>query len=195
MQPRATPCQSQAWENAEWEKRLQTMALTVGTSYFVNQKAAQRYYRDYGLDVFDVVRKITEGEIHVGKPTLKPGETLSVIDDGTRYAITEASPAETVAAQRARYLAYELTHSEYYAWLCKFAGITMNMVEDLRPKVMASKDPHFNDIALHIWDNRHNYVVNAIRSKRLPWSLSDSVCCLKELARQMRAGTTLQAPS
>lgn len=62
--------------------------MTVGTSYFVSGPAAVRYYRDYGLEPHHVQNKIDAGEIHLGKPDVKPGQRLSVIDDGTRYAIT-----------------------------------------------------------------------------------------------------------
>lgn len=66
--------------------------MTVGTSYFTSRLAAIRYYRDYEdsvqAAVDAVTRKVAEGQIHIGKPTLKTGETLSVIDSGARYAIT-----------------------------------------------------------------------------------------------------------
>ncbi len=66
---------------------------TYGTSYFVSVAAATRYYRPYEgqHSPAAVSRKIAAGEIHIGKPALKAGETLSIIDDGTRYAITEAN--------------------------------------------------------------------------------------------------------
>ena len=60
----------------------------VGTSYFKDFNAACRYYKDYGLESGDVSDKIYLGEIHIGKPDLKPGESLSLIHNGTRYAIT-----------------------------------------------------------------------------------------------------------
>lgn len=53
-------------------------------------------YREYEADrsrlsaMYAVDRKLAEGSIHIGKPPLKDGETLNVIDDGTRYEITEA---------------------------------------------------------------------------------------------------------
>lgn len=55
-------------------------------------KAAQ-YYRDYeGDDGYAAAqRKVREGSIHIGKPTLKPDEALQIIDNGTRYAIVEAT--------------------------------------------------------------------------------------------------------
>ena len=55
------------------------------------------YYRDYEQDAHisaadalerHVRNKIEEGEISIGQPDIKAGETLSIIDDGTRYAIT-----------------------------------------------------------------------------------------------------------
>jgi len=66
--------------------------MTYGTSYFVSHAAAVRYYRAYeGAGAKRAVeRKLSEGSIHIGKPALKPGEVLSVIDNGTRYQIREA---------------------------------------------------------------------------------------------------------
>ncbi len=61
--------------------------MTIGTSYFVSLSAAVRYYKPYGTDKANVEQKIAEGEIHIGKPPVKPGEKLFKIDDGTRYAI------------------------------------------------------------------------------------------------------------
>ncbi len=63
--------------------------MMTGTSYFKSVTAALRYYRAYGFDEEAVDQKIAEGEIHIGKPALKPGETLQLIDEGTRYQITE----------------------------------------------------------------------------------------------------------
>ncbi len=60
---------------------------SIGTSHFKDLYSAYRYYAPYGYNDKDVDRKISEGEIHIGAPTLKPGETLSMIDNGTRYAI------------------------------------------------------------------------------------------------------------
>ena len=62
----------------------------VGTSNFVSRAAAIKYYSDYGYadEEHAVSRKLYEGEISIGNPPLKPGETLSIIDNGTRYAIT-----------------------------------------------------------------------------------------------------------
>ncbi len=67
------------------------MSTTYGTSYFTSRAAAERYYGAYEADPARAVnRKLAEQSIHLGVPHLKAGETLSIIDDGTRYAITEA---------------------------------------------------------------------------------------------------------
>jgi hypothetical protein len=63
------------------------MKMRIGTACFVNEDAAVRYYRDQNFTREDVRRKASEGEISFGKPTLKDGERLIVVDNGTRYAI------------------------------------------------------------------------------------------------------------
>ena len=80
--------------------------MKTGTCYFPSYGAALRYYRPYvGNDLADertnlgrtmmanvralVDQKLNEGEIHIGKPTLKPGETISIEDN--RYFITEGA--------------------------------------------------------------------------------------------------------
>jgi len=63
----------------------------IGTSYFVSRAAAIAYYRDYGVTAANVDRKMLAGEIHTGEPPLEPGDTLTTIDDGRRYAIIFAS--------------------------------------------------------------------------------------------------------
>ena len=67
------------------------MTLYIGTSHFVSRDAAIRYYSEYGYSdpAKTVDRKIAEGEIHIGEPTLKRGQTLSTGDKGTRYFIEE----------------------------------------------------------------------------------------------------------
>ena len=70
------------------------MNTQIGTSNFVNFTKACDYYRDYEPEATPaeleriVRRKIDEGQIDLGQPEIKQGETLSIIDDGCRYAIT-----------------------------------------------------------------------------------------------------------
>jgi hypothetical protein len=72
--------------------------MKTGTCYFPSYGAALRYYRPYCLaresrrgDRTRFVRvviddKLNAGEIHIGKPATKPGETLSIEDN--RYHVT-----------------------------------------------------------------------------------------------------------
>ena len=72
--------------------------MKTGTCHFSSYGAALRYYRPYCVaretrrgDRTQVVRlvvdqKLNAGEIHIGKPALKPGESLSIEDN--RYFIT-----------------------------------------------------------------------------------------------------------
>jgi hypothetical protein len=75
-----------------------TREATWGTAYFVSRKAAERYYSDYEGDADDtrraVDRKLAEGIIHIGKPNLELGQTLTVGDNGTRYFITQRHLSE-----------------------------------------------------------------------------------------------------
>lgn len=61
--------------------------MRTGTHHFINEDAAVRYYKPYGFDRQDVQRKAVEGEIAYGKPTVRPGERIVLIDGNTRYAI------------------------------------------------------------------------------------------------------------
>jgi len=75
--------------------------MKIGTCYFRSYGAAMRYYRPYLGDTYTrgaqfkelralVDRKLNAREIHIGKPPLKPGDTLTIEDN--RYHITEAKP-------------------------------------------------------------------------------------------------------
>lgn len=65
--------------------------MTTGTAYFTSLQAAYRYYKPYGDSHASVDRKITEGQIHVGRPATKDGERLTIIDGGLRWAIVGVS--------------------------------------------------------------------------------------------------------
>lgn len=66
--------------------------MRTGTCHFVSKNHALIYFRYENATAADIDRKIAEGLIHIGKPDLKPGELLSIIDDGTRYAIEYSWP-------------------------------------------------------------------------------------------------------
>ncbi|OQX10477.1 MAG: hypothetical protein BWK73_20020 [Thiothrix lacustris] len=62
--------------------------ITIGTAHFVSKVAANRYYKPYGFNAADVQRKLDDGDIKLDKPALCIGQTLQLIDEGTRYAVT-----------------------------------------------------------------------------------------------------------
>jgi hypothetical protein len=71
-------------------ERRMTMTRT-GTSYFPSYTAALTYYKDYHYpDTAKAIqRKAREGEIHIGKPAMRPGQRLVLVDNGLRYGIEE----------------------------------------------------------------------------------------------------------
>jgi len=62
------------------------MTIT-GTNYFPSISDARIYYSAYGYEdtISAVFNKIQLGEIHIGKPPLKEGDTLFIKDN--RYHI------------------------------------------------------------------------------------------------------------
>jgi hypothetical protein len=58
--------------------------MRYGTSHFKSVRAAERYYRQYGrVDVKkEVRRKIDEGLIHIGRPSINPGQSFRWDSDG-----------------------------------------------------------------------------------------------------------------
>jgi hypothetical protein len=61
--------------------------MITGTSHFVSWQSADSYYKEMGYSAADVTQKVAEGEIHIGPPKLKKGETLGTTDNGRRYTI------------------------------------------------------------------------------------------------------------
>lgn len=57
----------------------------IGTGYFVSLRAAVAYYKPYGYGKEDVKRKVSEGEIHIGKPE---GE-IAYVKDGLYFIKVE----------------------------------------------------------------------------------------------------------
>lgn len=61
--------------------------MRIGTSYFASRGDAESYYRRLGYGRADVKAKLDAGEIHVGRPPLKPGERAELIPGENRYSI------------------------------------------------------------------------------------------------------------
>lgn len=64
------------------------MATRYGTSYFITHAAAERYYGDRET----ASQKLAAGEIHVGKPDVKPNARLRLDETEGRYFIEEGAP-------------------------------------------------------------------------------------------------------
>jgi hypothetical protein len=66
--------------------------VRTGTSHFRSLDAAAAYYRAYGFSYDDVVAKLRAGEIHIGPPPAKPGDTVGLQHDEGRYFIETRTP-------------------------------------------------------------------------------------------------------
>jgi hypothetical protein len=62
------------------------MAIRTGTSHYRSEQEARRAYP------FDYLLAIHERRIQIGKPPLKPGETLLVDKDGRYHIETPEQP-------------------------------------------------------------------------------------------------------
>lgn len=97
---------------------------------------------------------------------------------------------ETKLFTRADYMSGKCTHSEFYAQFVSDATKQALLRSIDRETILASKDPHFNDIPLVEWDNcARGGVPSAIAFKDVGdfRSKAGDVCILKEAARQIKA--------
>jgi len=87
--------------------------------------------------------------------------------------------------KRALYMAGKLGHEEFYCWLADKIGATAQDIPFTLDQIRASKDPHLNDLPLIRWDGMDPIIrAKAGRAGRRAWSISDTVCVLKALARR-----------
>ncbi len=94
---------------------------------------------------------------------------------------------DDVTRERKRYLDHEISHAEYHEWLADSLGITMWHVPVDVERIRASTDKHLNDIPLKRWDAMDGLVRDQARrnfGSPFSWSLSDTVCVLKAVARR-----------
>jgi hypothetical protein len=106
----------------------------------------------------------------------------------------------TTTTKRAEYMRGEITFHEYYGLLVERlgetslrAGLPIHRTPAQWRELLAA-DPHLNNVPLRRWDVCDPFVRSLVR--RVPneelgaingtggWSLSDSVCVLKETARR-----------
>ena len=92
---------------------------------------------------------------------------------------------KVVDKKREAYLNNEISHSDYYLWLSDFLEIPGYLIPFRREELLLSTDPHMNDLSLSRWDGQHIFVSRYVYKKIRSWSLSETVCVLKAMARQM----------
>ena len=86
--------------------------------------------------------------------------------------------------RRQAYMANIITHEEFYTWLAESIGVTVFDIPVSLDRIRASTDPHLNNIPLHMWDRKDSVVrQKAVKAGMRSWSLSDTVCVLKNYAR------------
>jgi len=93
---------------------------------------------------------------------------------------------EEVNEQRKLYMVGKITHQAYYLWLAEFIGAGERYLPVPKERILQSTDEHFNDIPLRLWDLQDSLVRPLAYSKKLAWSLSDTVCVLKAIARKVK---------
>ncbi len=81
-------------------------------------------------------------------------------------------------------------HHGYYSWVADYIGATVTDLPVDRLRILASCDPHFNDIDLKVWDRCHGRMLSLARARGVSsgWSNSDTVCTLKAIAKRIRNG-------
>ena len=92
---------------------------------------------------------------------------------------------------RKQYIAKEITHKEFYGQFVTESVKKAVLCKISKTRLLASTDPHLNDIPLSEWDNLYpvmfqitaREVARANESSGV--SLSDMVCVAKAAARQI----------
>jgi hypothetical protein len=92
--------------------------------------------------------------------------------------------AEIHQTMRLCYMNNEILHEEYYSWLANFIGADRKSLPVSDERLLQSTDEHLNDIPLKRWDSMDYSIRKLAYAKKLPWSLADTVCTLKAIARQ-----------
>lgn len=96
----------------------------------------------------------------------------------------EYTNKETMEYMRSLYMEGKISHAKYYLWLADLVGANYSDIPFDDEKLLNSKDEHLNDLPLRKWDNMDVLIRRKAYSRGLPWSLSDTVCVLKSLARK-----------
>ena len=75
--------------------------------------------------------------------------------------------------KRRDYIEGTLTHAEFYRWVAEFIGVSVQ-------NLPASWTANWSNLAF--WDRQHPFVCHKAFAKGLAWSLSDTVCTMKQVA-------------
>jgi len=90
------------------------------------------------------------------------------------------------ASMREAYLNWFISHRKFYKWVCETLNVRKDHITIGIDELLVSKDPHLNDIPLKRWDTMDCVIRSLAEYAGLKsWSLSDTVCVAKEMARQM----------
>lgn len=90
---------------------------------------------------------------------------------------------EDEMTKRKEYMEEKITYEEYFTWLSKKYGFSIDHLTSFISKedILKSSDPNLNDIPLEKWDRLHVH-----RPNNISWSLSDTVSCFKTIARKWK---------
>ena len=78
-------------------------------------------------------------------------------------------------------------YQTYYGWLMLQLRVEVTELPVPVTRIQASTDQHLNDIRLSKWDACDQFLQPRARALGFPWSLSDTVCTMKEAARRFAA--------
>lgn len=91
---------------------------------------------------------------------------------------------------RKAYLSGACTHSEYYGQFVTDRTLAYVASRIGKDRILASTDPHFNDIPLRLWDSITPKAPGSSLFEKAAdyYTLAGGVCMLKEAARQIKEG-------
>lgn len=69
--------------------------------------------------------------------------------------------------KRTCYLNNEITHEEFYLWVCDFLELPGYLIPFTKEEIKNSKDEHLNDLSLSKWDFKHYAVLSFVRKKTI----------------------------
>lgn len=102
--------------------------MILGTSHFETLWAAIKYYEPEGWNQDDVIRKLDEHEIHIGKPNCLKSDLIFLDKDGRYILITNYNVAKKEAYEKSE---------RWVAW-CKQNNINPHDQKNITEKNLIS---------------------------------------------------------